>query len=268
MRAGGLGPGDLSDPLQSPQNMGCFGQDQLRTSQWTIREYRFRLLTVGSRIDSGRHQHRGIDNRRHVRSASRASRMRDAATRVPVVCLRRRTSCNHAHREGREAIRSSAPRRNSCMDWRSSAARAASRSRRSSETPLMVIRTGMGALCHPGRCAARSGKTASAHPHGHRTAVATMNYGLGRLAAPASRWTAAERGTVRRDRLRSPAVSLRRWSGTPAIPRTRNRQATASAVAVRPGKARPRTIAPGERISLPVTDMLRRCGTSAVRQGR
>ena len=46
-------------------------------------------------------------------------------------------------------------------------------------------------------------------------------------------------------------------AGAPAIPRTRNRQATAPAVAdrpavaVRPGRARPHTIAPGERISSP-----------------
>ena len=101
-------------------------------------------LSLRSSVTS--HQHEAVRDSRHLRSASRARRMRDGGIRVFVPALRLRTSCSHAPTEGFDAIRSSSQRRNSCMDWRWSAARSASSSRTSSGTPLMVICTAMNAL--------------------------------------------------------------------------------------------------------------------------
>ena len=56
----------------------------------------------------------------------------------------------------RDAIRSNSQRRNSCMDWRCNAARAAISSRTSSGTPLMVFGSGANALCHPKQCSERN----------------------------------------------------------------------------------------------------------------
>ncbi len=96
-----------------------------------------------ARVDQGRDQHGRVGDRRHFRSASRARRIRDGCTLDSATVLRSRTPCSHVATYGREAIRSNSPRKNSCMDWRLRAARAASSSRTSSGTPLIVICTAM-----------------------------------------------------------------------------------------------------------------------------
>ena len=69
-------------------------------------------------VDQCRYEHRCVDDSRHVRSASRARRILDGGTRVCATALRSRTPCSHAAMEGRDAMRSNSPRKNSCMDWR------------------------------------------------------------------------------------------------------------------------------------------------------
>ena len=106
------------------------------------RRFRPPALTTG--VYQRRYEHGRVDNRRHFRSASRARRMRCGGTRVSDAALRSRTPCSHAATEGHDAMRSNSPRKNSCIDWRWSAASA---SRTSSGTFLIVICTGMTALC-------------------------------------------------------------------------------------------------------------------------
>ena len=135
----GLESRDFAGSFQPPQNVARLGQRQLRTGRRILGERGFRPSPLSPRVDQNRDKHGCIDDDRHVRSASRARRMLDGRTRVPAAALRLRTPCSHASMEGREAIRSNSQRRNSCMDWRCNAARAASSSRTSSGTPLMVI---------------------------------------------------------------------------------------------------------------------------------
>ena len=135
----GLESRDFAGSFQPPQNVARLGQRQLRTGRRILGERGFRPSPLSPRVDQNRDKHGCIDDDRHVRSASRARRMLDGRTRVPAASLRLRTPCSHASMEGREAIRSNSQRRNSCMDWRCNAARAASSSRTSSGTPLMVI---------------------------------------------------------------------------------------------------------------------------------
>lgn len=148
MRAGGLNTRYLPAPLEPAQDVAGFDKIQLRTGQLIFGKCSFRPPAFLPLVDKRGHQHGCVDDRGHDRSASRARRIRFASTRVSATVLRPRTPCSHASRDGREAIRSSSARKNFCMDWRWRAARTASSSRTSSGTFLIVICTGMTALCH------------------------------------------------------------------------------------------------------------------------
>jgi len=148
MRAGGLNTRYLPAPLEPAQHVAGFDKIQLRTGQLIFGKCSFRPPAFLPLVDKRGHQHGCVDDRGHDRSASRARRIRFASTRVSATVLRSRRPCSHASRDGRAAIRSSSARKNFCMDWRWRAARAASSSRTSSGTFLIVICTGMTALCH------------------------------------------------------------------------------------------------------------------------
>ena len=136
---GGFKTRDLARPFQPAQDVGRLDQCELGSGRSAVGEHGFRPFPFASRIDQDRDERGRINDDRHVRSASRARRMLDGCTRVPAAAFRLRTPCNHAASDGREAMRSSSLRRNSCMDWRCNAARAASSSRTSSGTLLIVI---------------------------------------------------------------------------------------------------------------------------------
>jgi len=145
--AGGFERRDLARSFQAAQDVGRFDQCEFGSGWYAVGKHGLRPCPVTSRTDQDRYERRRINDNRHVRSASRARRMLDGRTRVPAASFRLRTPCSQVASDGREAIRSSSPRRNSCMDWRCSAARAASSSRTSSGTPLTVICTGMLSFC-------------------------------------------------------------------------------------------------------------------------
>ena len=112
----GIEPRDVTGSFQPAQDVAGLDQHQLGTGQGMGRHDGFRPFAGRARIDERRDQHGRIDDRRHVRSASRARRMLEGRTLVPAASLRSRTCCSHAPGEGRDAIRSSSRRRNSCMD--------------------------------------------------------------------------------------------------------------------------------------------------------
>ena len=116
IRGSGLEPRDLTGSFESAQDVAGLDQHQLGTGEETGRHDGLRPCAGPARIDQRRDQHGRIDDRRHVRSASRARRMLEGRILVPAASLRSRTCCSHAAGEGRDAIRSSSQRRNSCMD--------------------------------------------------------------------------------------------------------------------------------------------------------
>ena len=134
--------------VPAAQDVARFGQRQFRTGQRSLSDGGLRPFPFPPRVDPGPRQ-----ARTHRRLPSRpvritALKMLEGGTLSVCRFLRSRTPCSQAPREGRDAIRSNSQRRNSCMDWRCTAARAASSSRTSWGTPLMVICTDMNALCH------------------------------------------------------------------------------------------------------------------------
>lgn len=147
VRARGLEPRNLAGPFQPARHVGDLDQNRFWTGCIIARNHRFRPTPVAPRIDECRHQNGRVDNDRHRRSASRACRMVAGETRVSAASFRSRARCNRSSTEGWEAMRSSSPRRNPCMDWPCRAARRASLSLTSSGTPRMVIRTAMTASC-------------------------------------------------------------------------------------------------------------------------
>ena len=151
--------GDFASLFQPAQDITRFGQRQFRTGQRALSDCILRPFPFPPRVDQDCDKHGSVGDYRHVRSASRALKMMEGGTRVLAASLRSRTPCSQASKEGREAIRSNSQRRNSCMDWRCSAARAASSSRTFWGTPRMVICTDMNALCH------RRQRSASSNPY-------------------------------------------------------------------------------------------------------
>ena len=151
--------GDLASVFQPAEDVTRFGQRQFRTGQRALSDCVLRPFPFPTRVDQDCDKHGSVSDYRHVRSASRALKMMEGGTRVPAASLRSRTPCSQAAKEGREAIRSNSQRRNSCMDWRCNAARAASSSRTFWGTPRMVICTDMNALCH------RRQRSASSRPY-------------------------------------------------------------------------------------------------------
>ena len=138
VRAGCLQSGNFPGLLQTAQYVGHFNQHQFGTRQRTFGDRRLRPFALWPRIHQRRYEYGRIDDQRHFRSVSRARRMLAGGTRVPATSFRSRTLLSHSDGEGRDTIRSNSQRRNSCMDWRCSAARAARRSRTASGTPRIV----------------------------------------------------------------------------------------------------------------------------------
>ena len=139
VRGARLGGCDSLLQLQTAKHVRCFNLYQFGCVKKPAGQNLLGPNAVWSRIDERRNQHRRIDDRTHFRSASRCCRICLEGTRLWVVLFLLRTCSSHALIDGRDAIRSSSERRNSCMDLPCSAARSASSSRTLSGTSRIVI---------------------------------------------------------------------------------------------------------------------------------
>src|SRR5260370_41902717 len=107
-------------------------------SGWHRRARICREFAVWADVHERRDEHRRIDDDTQRRSAFLFASIWLEETRLCVACFLLRTCCNQAPTDGRAAKRSSAARKNSCIDLPCKAARAASSSRTSQTSRILI----------------------------------------------------------------------------------------------------------------------------------
>ena len=130
----------------SAQDVGDLHRQKVRSHQGRVIQHVLSPSAHVPTIDERADDHRGIENDRHRRSASRCSRMRSVERRLPVHRLRSRTRASTTSGSGRSASPTSSARRYSCSERPERRARAASSSRTSSGTSRIVME-GMQSFC-------------------------------------------------------------------------------------------------------------------------